>query len=148
VKRLTSLAVAMLVAFAGVAVVASPAQAAPLIRFERIQYDSPGSDTGSNTSLNTEYVMIWNRGTTSRSLTGWTVRDRQAHIYTFGAFTLAPGKYVVVRTGSGTNSAINRYQNRSWYVWNNDGDAATLRNASNVTIDSCSWGRGPGYIYC
>jgi hypothetical protein len=62
------------------------------LQFGRIQYDSPGSDTRSNTSLNAEYVVIKTRGTTGRSLTGWTVREAANHVYKFGTFTLGAGK--------------------------------------------------------
>jgi hypothetical protein len=48
------------------------------IRITKIYFDSPGDDTGSNTSLNAEYVVIKNTGTTRKALTGWTLRDAQA----------------------------------------------------------------------
>ncbi|WP_326813975.1 MULTISPECIES: hypothetical protein [unclassified Streptomyces] len=32
------------------------------------------------------------------------------------------------------------YQDRRTYVWNNDHDTATLRDAHGRTIDSTSWG--------
>jgi hypothetical protein len=35
---------------------------AAAVKIDRVQYDSPGSDTGSNTSLNAEYVVIKNTG--------------------------------------------------------------------------------------
>jgi hypothetical protein len=153
VNRLASAFLAVAVSTVGfVALPAAPAHAAGTILLGRIQYDPPGTDSGSNTHLNTEYVIIRNTGGSTRSLTGWTLRDRQAHTYTFGTFSLAAGAQAVVRTGKGTNSAVNRYWGRgpgtAGYVWNNTGDAATLRTNANVTVDSCSWGDGPGYIYC
>src|SRR5262245_36375916 len=102
----------------------SPADAASLIRIVKVQYDSPGSDTGSNTSLNGEWVAIRNTGTTRRDLTHWTLRDAANHVYTFGSFSLKAGGTVYVKTGTGTNNAVYRYQNRGWYVWNNTGDTA------------------------
>jgi len=142
---------ALLVALAAAAClsVAPPAQAAGPIQFGRIQYDSPGSDSGTNTSLNAEYVILKNIGTTTRSLTGWTVRDANGFVYKFGTFSLGAGKSVVLRTGKGTNSSTNRYWGRSWYVWNNTGDKAYLRNASGTTMDYCAWtSAGAGYKYC
>lgn len=140
---------AVLSSTAVVAFTATPAEAASAIQFGKIQYDSPGSDTGSNSSLISEYVVIKNTGTTSRSLTGWTVRDASSHIYTFGTFTLGAGKSVTLRSGSGTNSSTTRYWNKSWYVWNNTGDKAYLRNASGTGIDYCAWTSvGAGYKYC
>ncbi|HZA94371.1 MAG TPA: lamin tail domain-containing protein [Gemmatimonadales bacterium] len=125
------------------------AEAASAIQLGKIYYNSPGSDTGSNTSLNAEWFRVKNTGTTTRSLTGWTVRDAAGHVYTFGTFSLKPGTYVTVHTGKGTNTASHRYWGRSWYVWNNTGDKATLRRADGVWIDSCSWTSGGlGYKYC
>ncbi len=145
---------AVLVALLGLATLLLPvvpsAQAATnTIQFGLIYYDSPGPDTGSNASLNAEYVTIKNVGTTTRNLTHWTLRDGQRHIYTFGTFYLGAGKRVRIHTGKGTNTSANRYWGRGWYVWNNTGDRASLRNAAGTQRDSCSWNRrGPGYKYC
>ena len=48
------------------------AEAASAIKITKVYYNSPGSDYGSNTSLNAEWVRITNTGTTWRALTGWT----------------------------------------------------------------------------
>ncbi len=101
--------------------------------------DSPGSDTGSNSSLNAEYVILKNVSTSSRSITGWTLRDRTGYTYKFPTFTLKAGATVTIRTGKGTASATNRYYNRTWYVWNNTGDTAYLKNAAGTTVYSCTW---------
>jgi Lamin Tail Domain len=111
-------------------------------------YDSPGSDTGSNASLNAEYVTVKNTSSTTRSLTGYTLRDKANHVYKFGTFSLGGGKFVRIHTGKGTNTSTDRYWGREWYVWNNTGDKAYLRNADFVLRDTCQWGDGPGYIYC
>jgi hypothetical protein len=58
----------MTIAAALTLALASPASAA--IRITKIYFDSPGADTGSNTSLNAEYVVIKNTGTTRKTLTG------------------------------------------------------------------------------
>jgi hypothetical protein len=64
-----------------------PGNATPApIWFGKIYYDSPGSDTGSNASLNAEYVTVKNTSSTTRSLTGYTVRDKANHVYKFGTF--------------------------------------------------------------
>ena len=62
--------------------------AVPAIRITQIQYDSPGSDTGSNASLNTEWVRITNTTAQNRSLSGWTLKDKQGFTYRFPTFTL------------------------------------------------------------
>jgi hypothetical protein len=125
------------------------AAAAGSIQITRVYVNSPGSDTGSNSSLNTEYVSIKNTGTTNRSLKGYTLRDKSRHVYTFGTFTLGAGRTVVVRSGKGTSTTRNRYWNRSWYVWNNSGgDSATLRTAAGSYVDRCSWGTVSSYMNC
>jgi hypothetical protein len=129
-----------------VAITAVPAEAASTVQLGKIQYDAPGSDTSKNASVNGEYVVIRNAGTTARSLKGWTVRDAARHVYTFGTFTLGAGKSVVLRTGKGTNSSTTRYWGLGWHVWNNTGDTAYLRNSAGTQKDSCSWGSvGNGY---
>jgi len=123
------------------AITAPPAQAAVArITIAGIYYNSPGSDTGSNTSLNAEYIRIKNSSTTlSRNLTGWTIKDSAGHKFTFPPFTLGPGKSVYVHTGSGTNTASHLYWRKGWYVWNNDKDIAALRNASAVLAHTCAY---------
>ena len=119
--------------------VAPSASAATTVKIDYVYFDSPGSDTGSNSSLNAEYVRLKNVSSTSRKITGWTLRDKTGYTYTFPSFTLKPGSTLKVRTGKGTASSYNRYYNFTWYVWNNSGDTAYLRNASGTTVDTCSW---------
>jgi hypothetical protein len=57
-----------------VAVIALPASAA--IRITKVQYDPPGSDTGSNSSLNAEWVKIKNTGDKAKSLRRWKLRTQ------------------------------------------------------------------------
>ena len=76
--RIRALLVACLVAAASI-LTALPAQAAPAtVYIYKVYFDSPGSDRGSNTSLNAEYVVIRNGDDVSHSVSGWTVRDRAA----------------------------------------------------------------------
>jgi Lamin Tail Domain len=132
-----------------VTIVAVPAEATSPIQFGRIQYNSPGTDTRANASVNGEYVVIRNLGKTAKSLTGWTVRDAASHVYKFGTFTLGAGKSVALHTGKGTNTASTRYWGLGWHVWNNTGDKAYLRNASGTGMDYCAWtSNGAGYKYC
>jgi hypothetical protein len=112
-------------------------------------YDSPGRDDRSNKSLNAEYVRITNSSHRAVSLRSWTLRDTSSHIYVFGAYSLAAGATVAVRTGTGTDTASYRYQDRDAYVWNNDRDTAILRSAGGKLVDSCRWTRtGTGKIRC
>jgi hypothetical protein len=120
--------------------VAAPAQAAgPAVKIATIYYDSPGSDKGSNTSLNAEYVDLKNTTTKAQTITGWTLRDAGKFVYTFPKTTIAAGKTVRVHTGKGTASTAHRYWGKTWYVWNNDKDTATLRNKSGAQVHVCSY---------
>lgn len=108
-------------------------------RITAIYFNSPGNDTGSNSSLNAEWVRIKNTTSTRKTLTGWTLRDSSTHVFTFPTFGLAAGAAVKVHTGSGGDTAGNLYWHESGYIWNNDGDTATLRNAGGTVVDRCSY---------
>jgi Lamin Tail Domain len=144
--RIRALLVACLVA--ALSVVALPANAASAIQFRKIQYDPSGSDVRTNYQLNREYVTLTNTGTTTRTLTGWTVRDLANHIYAFPSFKLGPGKSVRLHTGKGTNTSTDLYWGRGSYVWNNTGDKATSRDSTGALKDTCTWGDGNGIKYC
>jgi hypothetical protein len=131
----TGLVAGLLGSYAGL----SPAEAASAVRISAVQYDSPGTDTGSNKSLNAEWVRITNNSSTRKTLTGWTLRDTSRHVYRFSTFSIGAGKSVRIHTGKGRNTATDRYQGRSWYVWNNDGDKAILKNSHGTTQSVRSW---------
>ncbi|MEV7617093.1 lamin tail domain-containing protein [Streptomyces sp. NPDC089799] len=124
---------------AALLLVPGQATAAGTLRISKIWYDSPGSDTRTNTSLNGEWVQITNGTATAVSLKGWTLNDASRHTYTFGAFTLKPGKTVTVKTGRGTNTTSTLFQQRAAYVWNNDKDTATLRRANKTIHHTCAY---------
>lgn len=149
-KRLIGFVSAIAIAVGGSLAVAAPAQAAtPMVMITKVYYNSPGSDTGSNTSLNAEYVRLTNKRSYTINLKSWTLRDKSNHVYTFSSnFYLKPGYNVYIHTGKGTNTTYHRYWGRSWYVWNNTYDAAYLRNSGGTAIDSCSWGSSGSYTYC
>ena len=144
-----SLAAAALTSMGLVAAAPSTAEAAGNIKITKVYVNSPGSDDGSNSSLNAEYVKIKNTGSEAKSLTGWTLRDESNHVYTFGSYKLGARNTVTVRSGKGTNTGSTRYWNKSWYVWNNSGgDSARLRNSSGDAKDSCDWGTVSSYVTC
>jgi opacity protein-like surface antigen len=125
------------------------AAAGGTVRLGTIQYNSPGDDTGSNTSLNAEWVTVTNHATVSRHLGGWTLRDSSHHVFHFPSFTLRAGDSVRIHTGSGANGASNLHWGSGFYIWNNSGDKAILRNGSGQTIDTCSWSSsGAGSVHC
>jgi Lamin Tail Domain len=123
-------------------------QASAKIKITKIYFDSPGADTGSNTSLNAEWVQIENTGTTRKTLTGWTLRDTSHHVYKFPTFKLGAGKSVKVHTGKGSNTATNLYWKLDDYVWNNDGDTAKLRKKDGSLVDLCSYTGAGSYKLC
>lgn len=115
----------------------------------KIYFDPPGADTGSNSSLNDEWIRLKNTGTRARSLTHWRVHDRgRDHLYRFGTYTLGAGKTVTIHTGHGSNTARNRYWRLDNYVWNNDGDKATLKKPDGTFVDSCSYSGSGSYKVC
>ena len=102
--RRTLSTVVLVPVLTGSALVAAPSlssAATPPVKISYAKYDSPGSDTGSNLSLNGEYIVIKNTTSTNRSLTGWTLRDKTGYTYRFPTFTLRAGATVTVHTGKG-----------------------------------------------
>ncbi|GAA0456120.1 hypothetical protein Aca07nite_50980 [Actinoplanes capillaceus] len=133
------------VAVAATLVSTTPAQAAaPALRFHSTQYDSPGKDTRSNTSLNAEWIALVNTSSKAVNLSGWSIVDK-SKTYTFGNVTIAAnGGKVYLHTGKGTNTARHLYWGSGNYVWNNTGDTATLRTKAGKTHDTCKWGNKSG----
>ncbi len=134
-----TLTVASLTALPLTFAASSGAATTPAVKISYVSFDSPGSDKGGNTSLNAEYVRITNTTSTARNLTGWTLRDRSNHVYTFPTFTLGAQATVTVHTGKGTATSAHRYYNSGWYIWNNTGDTAYLRDSRGATLHTCSW---------
>jgi hypothetical protein len=121
------------------------------VKFSKILFDSPGTDNGSNTSINGEYFRLTNTTRSTINLNGWTVRDAAGHVYTFTTHLLGAGRTVYVHTGRGTNGkpdSAHRYWGKTGYIWNNGGDSAYLRYGTK-TIDSCSYRASSlGYTNC
>ena len=120
------------------------------IQINEIYYNSPGTDTGSNSSLNAEWVRLYNTSSSKSSLTNWTLRDAAGHVFKFAAYTLGAHSYVKIHTGDGTRTQADRYWNQSWYIWNNTGDTATLRDGGGGgAVDSCHYtGTSAGHVFC
>ncbi len=118
----------------------SPAQAAFRMQISEIFYNSPGPDHGSNASLNAEWVLLHNTSGSRITMTGWTLHDGgQKHTFTFGTYTIDAHGFVKIHTGKGGRTQTNRYWNLSWYVWNNTGDTATLKDNHGNVLDRCSY---------
>src|SRR5580704_18506929 len=126
----------------------APAHAATVYRMQisEIWYNSPGPDYGGNSSLNHEWVQLHNQSGSSIDLINWTLRDKAGHIFKFASYTIKPHGYVTIHTGKGSGTQTDRYWNRSWYIWNNTGDTAILKNQNGTTIDQCTYqGTSQGY---
>jgi len=151
-RRLASAAVSIAAMMGALLTVPAPAEAAtPRVEITKVNYDPAGTDVRTNEQLNDEWVRLTSRRSFTINLRGWTLRDRGGiHIYRFTTdFRLGPGKSVLIHTGRGTNTSAHRYWGSGWYVWNNDGDWATLRNPSGKIVDRCTWDGGrPGYTSC
>ncbi|MFB6096029.1 MAG: lamin tail domain-containing protein [Haloferacaceae archaeon] len=97
-----------------------------------VHADAPGND---NENLNGEYVTLTNRGDAALDLSGWTVADEADHTYAFvDGTSLAPGESITLYTGSGTDTATERYWGESRAVWNNDGDTVYVRDADGDLV--------------
>ena len=101
------------------------------LRVASVTADPDGPD---GEVLNEETVTLENAGNESLQLTGWTLADAADHTYTFGNLTLAPGEQVTVHTGSGTDTATDRYWGASSPLWNNDGDTVIVRDAEGSVV--------------
>ncbi|VVB68044.1 Lamin Tail Domain protein [uncultured archaeon] len=84
--------------------------------------------------LNGEWVEISNQGESDENLAGWKLEDRQNHTYTFPDFTLSAGASVRIHTGVGSDTSEDLHWNRNTAIWNNDGDTATLKDASGDIV--------------
>lgn len=143
-KKVASCVVAGAAGVSFSAAVASSANAAavPAVYIHEIQYSPAGPDVPVTTAkLDGEWVLLTNTTGHSVTMTNWTLRDKASHIYRFSSFTLKAHKSVKIHTGTGKNTATDRYwghkpPSSTSYVWNNSGaETAALRNASGKTVD-------------
>jgi hypothetical protein len=146
-RLLGTIAVGGAVTLGTASLLAPAAQAAPVaaraarspVVIQKIYYNSPGSDHGSNSSLNHEWVLLHNRTNHAVTMTHWTLRDRAGHVFKFARYRLWAHSSVKIHTGSGRRSQTNRYWDSGWYIWNNNGDGATLKNAHGAVKSRCSY---------
>jgi Lamin Tail Domain len=147
--RLKTLVLSAMLATTTFAVLTPAYAGVPAIRIVGIQYNSPGTDTGTNDSINAEYVVLKNVGTARGNLYGYSLSDAAGHKRTFGSMNLDPGQSVKIRSGKGTNSSLSIYWGWYWYIWNNTGDTAYLRGPAGTLRQTCKWtSLGTGYTSC
>jgi hypothetical protein len=116
----------------------SPPQPSAAIRIHKIRYDPPGADYTSNKQLRAEYIVVKNTGPKARQLRGWVIKDPEGHRFRFPRYRLPSGGYVKIHTGSGKNNRGDLYWRLDNFVWNNDGDKASLRWKGR-TRDTCRY---------
>ncbi len=147
-RKAVAAVVSIVAAALAVTFAVTPAEAAGGVVLYRAYYNSPGTDTRTNASLNAEYVVLKNTTATAKYVKGWTLRDKQNHVFTFPTTTIGPGKLMYVRTGRGTANYANRYWGQGNYIWNNTGDTAYLRTPAGLQVDTCSWGSTGNWKNC
>jgi hypothetical protein len=89
------------------------------VRFVSIQADPPGTDDGSNDSLNQEWVLLKNFSSHAVKMGSYGVEVGNLEYDFPSGFTLQSGSRVWVHTGSGTNSRHDVYWGRSSYAYPN-----------------------------
>lgn len=116
---------------------ALPMNAARQTRIVEIVFDPPGADWRG------EHVIIRNDTSNDVQLGGWKLSDVAGHDYSIPTgTTVAPGYEVRIWTGPGTDTGTDLYIGRRAAIWNNNGDTATLRDASGAVIATHSYGNG------
>lgn len=102
-----------------------------------IHADAEGND---HENRNDEYVTLTNTGDGPLTLDGWTVADEAGHTYRFGdGTTLEAGESLTLYTGSGEDTATERYWGQSGAVWNNGGDTVLVRDANGNLVTRHSY---------
>ena len=110
------------------------------IKIKTIYFDPAGTDTGSNRHLNKGVVVVKNTGPRAKQLKDWKLFNRgRDHSFRFPRFKLRAGRTVKIHTGRGAANRFNLYWRNDWYIWNNDGDTATLKNSQASTVSRCSY---------
>lgn len=121
--------------------VPSPASAGPrplergtIAPFSLLSVDvESGGDSARPWDLNSEYVTVGNHGPADVVIGGWTVCDLSTRCFRFppGA-TIRAGSTVRVHSGYGHTDGYSFFMNETRAVWNDNGDQATLSDASGV----------------
>jgi len=93
-----------------------------------------------------DWVEFYNPEDHAVSMIGWRLLAYRAEgtlaaTYVFPTFTLSSGAYVVLREGSGTNTASELYVGSSDIPWATaSGGAAALSDSAGIGIDFARWG--------
>jgi competence protein ComEC len=91
-------------------------------------------------NLDDEYVIFENAGDEPLDLSGWTVTDDADHVYRFpDGTTLGPDERLTLYTGEGADGEGELYWGANAAVWNNDGDAIHVHDASGRLVLEVSY---------
>ena len=78
-------------------------------------------------------------------MAGWTLTDQDTHTYTFPSLTPNNGDYIIVHTGTGTDTTTGNVHQLYWglssSVWNTGGDDVLLTDGTNP-VDYMAYGFG------
>lgn len=129
-----------------VLVSAVPAKAE--IRIDRIRFNPPVEDDGSNVSLNQEIIRIENTGARPVRLVGWTIHTAEHLVFYFPRFRLEAGRTVSIHSGKGVDTRKHLYWNQTLYAWDDDAGTATLWSRRMQQIDTCSYSGGGASVTC
>jgi micrococcal nuclease len=107
------------------------------LKITHIEANAPGSD---NENPNGEWIEIANQGNEPVQMQGYTLKDEANHIYTFGDFAVQSGRAFRLHSGQGRDTPTELY----WglvgeSVWNNDSDAAFLRDVQGNLVDTFAY---------
>jgi plastocyanin len=119
-----------------------------------INYNDPGPGTDQY-----EYVELYNNTSQGINMTGWTFS--KGFVYTFPAFTLPAGGYIVVSVDSAKFEAAFGKPAFKWVsgALSNGGETIALSDASGNVVDSVAYkpadgwppaanGQGPSLVLC
>ena len=98
----------------------------------RVHADAPGND---HQNLNGEYAMLESGLSDDLEIGGWLLCDAARHCFQFPSdAVLRAGGLIVVYTGWGIAEHGWFFMGSGRAVWNNNGDTATLYNASREVV--------------
>lgn len=110
------------------------------ISISEFNWDAKGNDIEN---LNDEYISLVNNCSAAADMIKWTLKNSGTKIYKFGKSFLAPNQSVKIHSGCGADTKKDLFWCSKKPVWNNNGDAAYLRDAEGLLVLSESYeGKG------
>lgn len=116
----------------------------PSVEINKLAFNPPGPDTGRDSSLNQEVIVLKNLTGRTKVMDGWRIVDRgRDNTYVFENYSLEPGTKVRIHTGAGTDTHRDLYWGLNHHVWNNGGgEAARLLASDGDMVDRCAYEDG------